>query len=270
MNLSSQPPAASIRVGIGGWTYEPWRGNFYPAGLAQPRELEYASRRVTAIEINGTYYGTQKPATFAKWHDETPDDFVFSVKASRYATNRRVLADAGEAVERFVSSGIARLGRKLGPILWQLMPTKRFDPDDLAAFLALLPPDIDGLPLRHVLDVRHSSFCTPEYLALARHHRVATVFADTDEYPSFADVTSDLVYARLQRSQAEIPTGYALDALDAIAACARVWAAGQEPAGLPRIEPPRNEAPRDVFLFFISGAKERAPAAAQALLQRLA
>ncbi len=261
--------APAIRVGVGGWTYEPWRGTFYPPGLAQQRELEYASRHLTAIEINGTYYGTQKPETFAKWHDETPDDFVFPVKASRFATNRRVLAEAGDAVDRFVGSGIARLGRKLGPILWQLMPSKRFEPEDLEGFLRRLPEDVDGLPLRHVLDVRHESFKCSAYVDLARRYRVATVFADTDEYPSFADLTGDFVYARLQRSQADIATGYAPQALDAIADCARLWAAGMEPAALPRVEPARTVAPRDVFLFFIGGAKERAPAAAQALIERL-
>jgi uncharacterized protein YecE (DUF72 family) len=263
-------PMGAIRVGVGGWTYEPWRANFYPAGLAQQRELEYASRKLTAIEINATYYGSQKPESFARWRDETPDGFVFSVKASRFATNRRVLAEAGEAIDRFVGSGLAQLGAKLGPILWQFMPTKRFEAEDFAAFLALLPQEIDGLPLRHVMDVRHPSFRVPQYLALARQAGVATVFADTDDYPSFADVTGDFVYARAQRSQAEVTTGYAAPALDAIADCARLWAAGGEPASAPRIEAPQpSAAPRDVFLFFIGGAKERAPAAAQALIERL-
>lgn len=175
---------AHIRIGVGGWTYEPWRGTFYPPGLAQPRELEYASRRVTAIEINGTYYGTQKPASFAKWRGETPEGFVFSLKGPRYATNRRVLAEAGDSIARFVASGIAELGPKLGPVVWQFATSKRFEPDDLAAFLALLPRAAGGLPLRHVLDVRHASFRCAEYLALARRHGVATVFADSDEYPS--------------------------------------------------------------------------------------
>jgi uncharacterized protein YecE (DUF72 family) len=264
-------PIGAIRVGVGGWTYEPWRDNFYPAGLAQQRELEYASRKLTSIEINGTYYGTQKPESFTKWRDETPDGFVFSVKATRYATNRRLLAEAGDSINRFVESGLARLGAKLGPILWQFMPTKRFEPEDFEAFLALLPREVEGLALRHVMDVRHPTFRAAGYLALARKYRVATVFSDTDDYPSFADVTGDFVYARLQRSQAEIATGYAPPALDAIADCARLWAAGLEPASAPRVEPPQPAgAPRDVFLFFISGAKERAPAAAQALMTRLA
>ena len=260
----------AIRVGVGGWTYEPWRDNFFPAGLPHDRELEYASRRLTTIEINGTYYRTQKPESFAKWRDETAPGFVFSVKALRYATNQRVLADAGESVRRFVDSGLAELGDKLGPVVWQFMPTKKFDAADFGAFLALLPKQVGGLPLRHVVDVRHPTFRVPEYLALARSHRVATVFADTDEYPSFADVTGDFVYARLMRSRAEVETGYEPAALDGIADCARAWAAGSEPDPVPRIEPvSASGAPRDVFLYFISGAKERAPAAAQALIARL-
>src|SRR5260221_1654958 len=192
----------AIRVGVGGWTYEPWRDNFYPKGWSQARELEYGSRKLTAIEINGTYYSSQKPATFAKWRDETPDDFMFSLKASRFATNRRVLAEAGESIERFVNQGIAELAHKLGPIVWQFAPTKRFEPVDFEAFLKLLPAKVGGLPLRHVLDVRHESFKTPDYLALARRYDAATVFTDSDDYPSFADLTAASVYARLMRTDA--------------------------------------------------------------------
>ena len=261
---------ATVRVGVGGWTYAPWRDNFFPKGLAHHRELEYASQRLTAIEINGTYYRTQKPESFAKWRDETPDGFVFSVKASRYATTQRTLADAGEAVERFVGSGIAELGPKLGPIVWQFMPTKRFEPVDFEAFLKLLPKRVDGLPLCHAMDVRHASFMVPEYLALARKHRVATVFADSDEYPSFADLTADFVYARLMRTRPDVDTGYSSQALDTWAEAASTWASGAEPADLPKVE--KLAAPnkaRDVFVYFISGAKERAPAAAMGLLERL-
>jgi len=193
-----------IRVGVGGWTFEPWRNNFFPAGWPHSRELEYASRKLSAIEVNGTYYSSQKPATFAKWRDETPDDFMFSLKASRFATNRRVLAEAGESVERFVNQGIAELAHKLGPIVWQFAPTKRFDPDDLEAFLKLLPAEVDGLALRHVLDVRHASFMASDYLALARRYRVATVFTDSDDYPSFADLTADFVYARMMRTDSSL------------------------------------------------------------------
>jgi uncharacterized protein YecE (DUF72 family) len=259
-----------IRVGIGGWTFEPWRDNFFPKGWPHARELEYASRRLTAIEVNGTYYSTMKPASFAKWRDETPDGFMFSLKASRFCTNRRVLAEAGESVQRFIGSGLAELGDKLGPIVWQFAPTKRFDPDDFGAFLKLLPGQVDGIALRHVMDVRHDSFKTPGYLQLARAHKVATVFTDSDDYPSFADLTGDFFYARLMRSQASVTTGYEPKVLDALAACAHCWAGGDEPSGLPRVEPaPAAGQPRDVFLYFINGAKERAPAGAMALIERL-
>lgn len=259
-----------IRVGIGGWTYAPWRDNFYPAGLPHSRELGYASRQLSAIEVNGTYYSTFKPATFAKWRTETPDDFVFSLKASRFATNRRELAGAGESIARFVGSGIAELGDKLGPIVWQFMPTKVFDAADFEAFLALLPRDVDGRRLRHVLDVRHPSFMAPAYLTLARRYQCATVFCDSDDYPSFADLTADFVYARLMRSEARHKSGYAPQALARWAGHARAWAEGGEPKELPRVSPPAAAGkPREVFLFFINGAKERAPAAAMGLLQRL-
>ncbi len=261
---------ACVRVGIGGWTYAPWRGTFYPEGLAQGKELHYASRALTAIEINGTYYGTQKPATFAKWRDETPDDFVFSLKATRYATNRRVLAEAGESIERFVASGIAELGAKLGPIVWQFAPTKAFDAPDFEAFLALLPKQVDGRGLRHVLEVRHASFMTPGYLALARKYGAATVFADSDTYPSFADLTGDFAYARLMASREDLKTGYAPKALDAWAARAAAWAKGETVDDLPRIGGKDKAArQRQVFVFFINGAKVRAPDAARALLERL-
>jgi uncharacterized protein YecE (DUF72 family) len=257
-------------VGIGGWTYEPWRDNFFPAGLPHARELEYASRALTAIEINSTYHGTQKAASFAKWRDQTPDGFVFSVKASRFATNRRVLAEAGESIDRFIGSGIAELGPKLGPIVWQFATTKRFEPVDFEAFLALLPDAVQGLPLRHVLDVRHASFMCTDYLALARKYRATTVFTDSDEYPSFADLTGDLVYARLMRTDPALATGYASADLTAWAGRAREWAAGREPADLPRVEGAVSKTgPRDVFVFLISGAKERAPAAAQGLIEQL-
>ena len=261
---------SAIRVGVGGWTYAPWRDNFFPKGLPQSQELAYASRHLSAIEINGTYYRTQSPASFAKWRDETPVGFVFSAKASRYATNQRVLADAGESVERFVGSGLAELGDKLGPLVWQFMPTKKFDPEDFGAFLNLLPQSVGGLKLRHVMDVRHESFMTPEYLKLARKHKVATVFADSDEYPSFADLTGEFVYARLMRTEAKVETGYEERSLDRWVERAQAWAAGDQPADLPRVDSAATATkPRDVFLYFISGAKERAPAAAMALIERL-
>src|SRR3954465_16053206 len=176
-----------IRVGIGGWTFEPWRDNFYPKDLPASRELPYASRQLTAIEVNGTYYSTMKPAAFERWRDETPDDFVFSLKANRFATNRRVLAEAGESIGRFIGSGLARLDHKLGPVLWQFAPTKKFDAADFEPFLALLPTQLEGRPLRHVLDVPHDSFRVPEFVALARRYRAAVVVTDSPNYPSFAN-----------------------------------------------------------------------------------
>ena len=260
----------TIRIGVGGWTFAPWRDNFFPKGLPQNQELRYASEHLTAIEINGTYYRTQQASSFAKWRDESPPGFVFSAKASRYATNQRVLGNAGESVARFIDSGLAELGPKLGPIVWQFMPTKRFEPEDFEAFLKLLPKSVGDAKLRHAMDVRHPSFMSPEYLKLARKYKVATVFADSDDYPSFADITGDFVYARLMRTQSKVKTGYETAALDRWAERARVWASGAEPDDLPRVEPtPAPAKPRDVFLYFISGAKERAPAAAMALLQRL-
>ncbi|MGO4330159.1 DUF72 domain-containing protein [Cupriavidus sp. M-11] len=258
------------RVGIGGWNFAPWRDNFYPAKLVQSRELAYASRHLTAIEINSTYHGTQKRTSFAKWRDETPDGFVFSVKASRFATNRRVLAEAGESIERFLDSGIAELGDKLGPVVWQFAPTKQFDAGDFEAFLALLPDAVEGRKLRHVLEVRHESFMAPDYLRLARKYKAATVFTDAGKFPSFADLTADFVYARLMCSSETLETGYAPGALDAWAGRVAAWAAGGMPDDLPRVEetaPAKRK--REVFVFFINGAKERAPAAAGALLARL-
>ena len=266
------PGAARIRVGVGGWTYAPWRDNFYPAGLVQKRELEYASRQLTAIEVNGTFYGAQKPATYAKWRSETPQGFVFSLKAPGHITGRRVLADTGKAIDAFVFGGLEQLGDRLGPILWQLPPTKAFDRADLAAFLEQLPRSIDEYPLRHVLEVRHETFQCAEYLRTARKFGVPTVFAESDDHPSFADLTGDFVYARLMRSESSVATGYGKAALDAWARRARDWAAGGEPADLPRIEAIKKTTagkPRDVYLYFISAAKERNPAAALALLQRL-
>ena len=263
--------AGEIRVGVGGWTYEPWRNNFYPAGLAHARELEYASQQLTAIEINATYYRLQSAASFAKWRDATPEGFMFAVKASRYCTNRRVLSEAGEAIDTFFASGIAELGSKLGPVVWQFATTKQFDALDFTAFLRLLPRTLGNLPLRHAIEVRHPSFACDEYLALAREHGVATVFADSDDYPSFADVTSDFVYARLMKTRPEIDSGYPRDEIVAWADAAKIWAIGGEPKGPARVSKHdgKPSAPRDVFMLFISGAKERAPAAAVATIGAL-
>jgi uncharacterized protein YecE (DUF72 family) len=261
-----------IRVGVGGWVFPPWRSNFFPPGLAQKNELEYASRQLTSIEINATYHRLQKPASFAKWRDATPPGFVFSVKGSQYVTNRRVLGEAGESIERFMASGLVELDAKLGPIVWQFATTKVFDPVDFEAFLALLPARLGGLTLRHAVEVRHPSFVTPEFLALVRRRGVATVFADSDKYPSFADTSGSFVYARLMKTEPQQATGYPPERISFWADCARAWAAGDEPPGLSRVEAApaaAGAAGRDVYCFFISGAKERAPAAAMALLKRL-
>ena len=204
------PRKGNIRIGVGGWTYEPWRKTFYPEDLTQKRELEFASRKLTSIEINGTYYGSQKPASFAKWHDETPDDFIFAVKGPRFTTNRRVLSEAAESIERFFSSGVMQLRDKLGPINWQFMQTKKFDPEDFEGFLKLLPKSVEGRAIRHAVEVRHDSFRTPDFVALAREHEVAIVTAGDADYPQIADPTAAFVYARIMgtteaRNPAAIP-----------------------------------------------------------------
>jgi uncharacterized protein YecE (DUF72 family) len=261
--------SAEVRAGIGGWTFEPWRGTFYPADLPKSRELEYASSKLRTLEINGTYYSLQTPKTFAAWCDAAPEGFVFTVKGSRFVTNRRVLADAGEAVEKFVASGLAELGPKLGPIVWQFAPTKVFDPADFSAFLALLPRRSGGVALRHAVEVRHTSFATPAFVALARRHDVGIVFAESDEHPRIADVSSGFVYLRVMRAEPRRAEGYAAPVLDALAACARVWAEGGTPAGVPLVAEPAPVQPREVFVQFIAAAKERNPAAAMALQRRV-
>ncbi|MFM0715304.1 DUF72 domain-containing protein [Paraburkholderia strydomiana] len=261
---------ANIRIGIGGWTYAPWRGPFYPDGLTQARELEYASRNLTSIEINGTFYGLQKPASYEKWYQETPDDFVFSLKAPRYATNRKVLTDAGETIERFFASGVLLLKQKLGPINWQFAPTKKFDHEDFDAFLKLLPASIEGQKLRHAIEVRNDTFKSPEFIALARKYKVAVVLAGDSDYPQIADLTAQFVYARIMGTTDRQAKGYSAKALDAWADRARQLAAGTTPADLETCaEPPAKAAERDVYLYVISGFKERNPAAAMALIGKL-
>src|SRR5579871_1129107 len=264
--------AGTIRVGIGGWTFEPWRGVFYPDTLKQKDELSYASRHLTAIEINGTYYSTFKPDSWKKWRDETPDGFVFTVKGSRFTTNRRELASAGESLERYFAQGLNELGERLGPVFWQLPHTKKFDPDDLEAFFTLLPKSLDGRPLRHALEPRHASFCTPAYPALLRKHGIANVYAKHATYPEIADLTTDFVYARLQTGEDSVPTAYPPAELDAWAGRFKTWAGGGAPDDLPTIDAghaaPRT--PRDVFAFIIHEGKVRAPAAAMALIERCA
>lgn len=261
--------AAHVKVGIGGWNFPPWRDNFYPKGLPQRRELEFASRQLTAIEINSTFYRAQPSRVYAKWRDETPPGFVFSLKAPRLIAEHRKLAGAGSAIRAFVS-GLDAFEDRLGPIVWQFPPSRVFEREDFAGFLDLLPREVNGMPLRHALEVRNESFLCPGYLELARAHACASVFTDSDEYPGFADVTGDFVYARLMRSRASEPNGYSAKELGAWAERAKAWAGGGEPDGLPRIEPPRAPSgPRDVFVYFISAAKARNPAAAMALLQRM-
>ena len=261
----------SIRAGMGGWTFEPWRGTFYPDKLAHAKELSYAAEHVPTIEVNGTFYRSQTPATFAKWASETPDGFVFALKGPRYAVNRRVLAEAGDSIKRFVDSGPLELGDKLGPMLWQFAPTKKFDPADFDAFLALLPHKVGSTKLRHVVEVRHDSFCTPAFVKLARDHNVPIVFAEHETYPAIADVTGEFIYARPQKGSDEVKTGYAPKALDAWAKRFQTWAEGGAPADLPLIDAKHKPAKkaRDAFVYFIHEGKVRAPHAAMALMQRV-
>lgn len=242
-----------IRVGIGGWTYEPWRGVFYPPKLPRAKEIEFATRALTAIEVNGTFYSRQSPKTFASWAKAAPDGFRYALKASRFCTNRRNLAEGEESIRNFLDQGLTELGDKLGPILWQLAGTKKFDPDEIAAFFALLPDSWNGLPIRHAVEPRHESFRAPEFLDVARKAGVAVVYAHSEDYPCFEEQTADFTYARLQQCREEEDAGYAAAELDRWADQARAWAEGG----------------RDVFVFFIAGAKVRAPAAAMALIERV-
>ncbi|NYE61336.1 uncharacterized protein YecE (DUF72 family) [Duganella sp. 1224] len=246
---------AQIRAGIGGWDFAPWRDTFYPKDVPIKKQLEYASTQVNSIEINGTFYRSAKPEHFASWAAKTPDDFVFSVKATRYATNRKVLAEAGESIERFMNSGLTELGDKLGPILWQLAATKQFDADDIAAFFKLLPAKLGKRKLQHVLDARHDSFLNDDYFKLARQHKVATVITDAPKFPHVDELTGDFVYARLMDAQSDIDTGYPKAALQQWAKQAHAWQQ-QARSG-------------QVYVYFINGAKERAPAAARHFLSLL-
>ncbi|MBL0967577.1 MAG: DUF72 domain-containing protein [Brevundimonas sp.] len=245
----------TIRVGIGGWTFEPWRGTFYPDKLSQKKELEYASSKLTSIEINGTYYSGFKIDTWMKWRDETPDDFVFAVKASRFCSNRKVLAEGGESIGRFLDQGLTALGDKLGPINWQFMATKKFDPVDFEGFLKLLPKEKDGVRLRHALEVRSPTFDTQQFYDLAAKYGCAIVFAEDDEAPEWPRIdqpTADFTYARMMSSKPDEPTGMTPAELDGIAKQTRDWAKRG-----------------DVFAYFIAGAKVRNPAAAMALIEKL-
>jgi uncharacterized protein YecE (DUF72 family) len=262
------PPPGRIFIGVGGWTYAPWRGVFYPENLPHTRELKYASRKLSSIEINGTYYRSQTPATFAKWREETPDGFVFSVKAPRFATTRKALADAGPSVERFLASGVLQLRDKLGPINWQFLPTKRFDPADFRAFLKLLPRSAEGRALRHGVEVRHNSFQTPEFVAMAREFGVAIVIAGDSLHPQIADLTAPFVYARIMGATERPKLGLPPKALDLWAQKAQSWRQGQAPGGLNYVQKPKRGAARDVYLYVIGGHKAKNPSAAMALLAR--
>ena len=270
MARNAKNVTGKIRIGIGGWVFEPWRGTFYPEKLSQKRELEYAASQLTSIEVNGTYYGAQKPESFARWHDETPDDFIFALKGPRYATNRRVLADAGDSIERFFSGGVMELKDKLGPINWQFMATKKFDPTDFEAFLKLLPKKVAGRAIRHVVDVRHESFKVPEFVAMARAFGVAIVLAGDSEYPQIADITAPFVYARIMGTVEQEPLGYSKKMLDAWALRAKALAVGKTAAGLESVATSKADSvARDVYLYVISGYKEHNPAAAKALIARV-
>ena len=247
--------AAVIRVGIGGWTYAPWRGAFYPEGLPHDHELAYASASLTSIEINGTFYRHQSPESFASWRRGTPDSFVFAVKAHMATTHGRDPAAAGPAIARFLASGIEELGPKLGPILWQFPPAKRFDPAAFQAFLSALPPTLNGQRLHHAVEARHSSFEDSAWPALARAHNVAVVIIDSDKQALHCDLSADFVCARLQRNDVAAPEGYDAGALDGWAARAKDWASA------PHLRP--------CFMYFISGDKQCALDAATAFLRRL-
>lgn len=261
-----------IFVGIGGWTFEPWRGLFYPKGLPHAQELAYASRRVTLIEINGTFYRTQTPATFRKWAGEVPDGFVFSLKGPRFAVNRRVLKDAGDSIGRFLHSGVTELGPRLGPLLWQFAPTKKFDAADFGGFLELLPKTFDGHALRHVVEVRHDSFRAGEFISLLREFAVPVVYTDHAKFPNIADITGGFVYAHLQAGKDTVPTAYPPRDIKIWASRLRSWAQGSAPDGLPRVDAALKptDAPRDVYAYVIHEGKVRAPAGAMALIERLA
>ncbi len=253
--MAATSPA--IHIGIGGWDYDPWRQTFYPPGLPKSQQLHFAARQVSAIEINATFYKLQRPDLFERWAAEVPDGFVFAIKGSRFCTNRRVLAEGAEAIARFCGQGFTRLGPKLGPILWQFAETKQFDAEDVAAFLALLPREQDGVPLRHAIEAPHESFRDQRFVDLARAAKVAICLVESGGESAADHDTASFVYARLKNARSEEPAGYAPAELDA-------WA-----ERVKRGAGDSSAAPREVFLFMINGGKERAPAAARGLLERV-
>ena len=268
----SSPRSGCIRVGIGGWTYPPWRGVFYPKGLTQADELAYAAKHLTSIEINATHYRLQSPKSFRNWAATAPDGFVFSVKGPRLVTQQKVLAETDAFIDRFLKSGLAELGDKLGPLVWQFAPFKRFDEVDFGSFLDLLPRQFEGRKLNHVVEVRHHSFNVPRFAELLRVSGVTAAYVDAKSWPNIADLTGDVVYARLQRGDDALPAAYPPRELEAWAGRARIWSQGGAPDDLPRLDARRQSEvkPRDVFIYFIHEGKLRAPAAAMALIERLA
>ncbi len=244
---------ARIRCGIGGWTFKPWRGTFYPEGLRQKDELEYATSKLTSIEINGTYYRTQSPGSFGKWGRAAPDDFQYAIKASRYCTNRKFLPDASESMERFFAQEIGDLGLKLGPILWQFMGTKQFDSVEISDYVKLFPAELDGIRLRHAIEARHESFRDDKFFSILGEHDIALVNSDSEKYPQFTEQTASFAYLRLLGAQEEIETGYPLDKV-------AKW--------VDQFDQWRDDG-RDVYAYFINGAKVRAPAAAMAIVERI-
>ncbi len=274
-SASKSGKSGKIHIGIGGWTFAPWRGVFYPDGLAHAKELSYASAHLTSIEVNGTFYRSQTPAVFRKWASEVPKGFVFALKGPRFAVNRRLLKEAGDSIKRFLDSGVTELGEHLGPLLWQFAPTKKFDPADFGGFLELLPNKYNGHALRHVIEVRHDSFSTPEFTALLRGFKMPVVFTDHVKYPNIADITGDFVYARLQRGKDTIVTAYPQQDIEAWAGRLQAWANGGAPDDLPVVAPLQKTKaatktePRDVFAYVIHEGKVRAPAGAMALIAKL-
>jgi uncharacterized protein YecE (DUF72 family) len=270
--MAGKQAAGRIRVGVGGWSFAPWRGVFYPKGLKQADELGYAATRLTSIEINATHYRLLSAKSFRSWAAATPEGFVFSVKGPRLVTNQKALAETGGFIERFFASGLAELGDKLGPLLWQLPPFKHFDRDDLARFIEHLPRELDGTKLDHVIEARHASFRDPAFVELLDDTGTSAAFTDAATWPSIADVTGDIVYARLQRGDDLLPAAYPPKELESWAERTKVWAKGGIPNDLPLVDAARKhqEKPRNVFVYFIHEGKLRAPAAAMALIERLA
>lgn len=285
---------ATVRIGISGWTYAPWRGVFYPPELPQRQELSFAARQFPTIEINGTFYGLQRPHSFARWNAETPDDFVFAIKGSRYITHMLRLREVETPLANFMASGLLRLGSKLGPILWQFPPSFKFDADLLGTFLRNLPRDTEQAadlarrhdsrlserswtrsdvdrPLRHAIEIRHDSFRDPAFIRLLRRYRTALVCADTVDWPRLMDITSDFIYCRLHGSRELYVSGYGRHALDQWASRVRAWLQGSEPEDAERILEPgkRRKQGRDVFVFFDNDVKVRAPSDARSLIKRL-